>query len=476
LRRFIPLRLDDAPIPGSLGQFKYINWAEDDREQEYAAVLEACGSATTKEQASDEEAKRELVLAKIMSLGHTGTIFSVAVSPDGRRALSGSDDQTVRVWDVASGRCERVLEGHTGSVRSVAWNGEGRALSGSDDQTVRVWDAASGRCERVLEGHTGSVWSVAWSGEGRALSGSDDQTVRVWDVASGRCERVLEGHTGSVWSVAWSGEGRARSGSYNGVMRVWDLSAPMIEPLKPSVGVVVAPDLVEPETQLQYTNAKVLLVGDSGVGKSGLANQLALGIPVEDDKPLASTDGAWASQWKLEHASTQEGVEQEIWLWDFAGQVDYRLVHQLFMDDTAAAVLVFDPQKENPYEGLGQWDRDLQKAARKPFAKLLAAGRIDRGGLIVSDASIEKFRSERGFHAPLLKTSAKTGEGCDALREAIVEAIDWDAIPITTSLTLYHRMKEEILRLRDSGIVLMRLVELKQRMELALGGGSLYAG
>ena len=67
-------------------------------------------------------------------------------------------------------------------------------------------------------------------------------------------------------------------------------------------------------------------------------------------------------------------MEREIWLWDFAGQVDYRLVHQLFMDDTAAAVLVFNPQNENPFEGLGQWDRDLQKAARKPFAKLLAAG------------------------------------------------------------------------------------------------------
>lgn len=289
---------------------------------------------------------------------------------------------------------------------------------------------------------------------------------------SGTCRAVAangssKGHTSAVLSVAWTADGRALSAATNGVMRVWDLS---IEPLEPGVVVGVAPSLVERTSQLQYTNAKVLLVGDSGVGKSGLANQLALGKPVEDDKPLASTDGAWASQWKLPHSKTKQGVEREIWLWDFAGQVDYRLVHQLFMDDTAAAVLVFDPQKENPYDGLGQWDRDLQKAARMPFAKLLAAGRIDRGGLIVSDASIEKFRSERGFHAPLLKTSAKTGEGCDALRDAIVDAIDWDSIPITTSLALYHRMKEETLRLRDSGIVLMRLAELKQRMELALVG------
>jgi hypothetical protein len=125
------------------------------------------------------------------------------------------------------------------------------------------------------------------------------------------------------------------------------------------------------------------------------------------------------------------------------------------MDDTAAAVLVFNPQNENPFEGLGHWDRDLQKAARKPFAKLLAAARVDRGGLVVSAASMEKFMQERSFLGPLHVTSAKTGEGCDQLREAIVQAIDWKSIPATTSPALYHRLKQEILSLRDSGLVLI---------------------
>lgn len=213
-------------------------------------------------------------------------------------------------------------------------------------------------------------------------------------------------------------------------------------------------------------NAKVLLVGDSGVGKTGLARYLALNVKDEERNP--STDGAWATQMKLPHSDQQEGMDREIWLRDFAGQVDYRLVHQLFMDDTAAAVLVFNPQNENPFEGLGQWDRDLQKATRKPFAKLLVAGRIDRGGLVVSDESLRKFARERDFQPPLHLTSAKTGEGCIPLRDAIVEAIDWDSLPITTSLTLYHRMKEEILRLRDTGMVLIRLAELSQRLEVLL--------
>ena len=142
---------------------------------------------------------------------------------------------------------------------------------------------------------------------------------------------------------------------------------------------------------MQYTNAKVLLVGESGVGKTGLSN----GLAHQKFEETVSTDGAWATHFQISDTARTDGVDREIWLWDFAGQVDYRLVHQLFMDDTAAAVLVFNPQAENPFQGLGQWDHDLQKAARKPFAKLLAAGRVDRGGLVVSAASVNKFMAER---------------------------------------------------------------------------------
>ena len=279
-----------------------------------------------------------------------------------------------------------------------------------------------------------------------------------------------------VRGIAWSADQRrAFSGDRSGGIRVWDLSEFVTVAQKPAVlttnyDALIETVLADPSRQVQYTNAKVLLVGDSGVGKSGLSNYLAHGIKVEGDKPIPSTDGAWATHWPLPHPKEKDGVDREIWLWDFAGQVDYRLVHQLFMDDTAAAVLVFNPQNENPFEGLGHWDRDLQKATRKPFAKLLAAGRVDRGGLVVSAASMKKFMAERGFLAPLHQTSAKTGEGCDKLREAIVKAIDWNSIPETTSPALYHRMKQEILHLRDSGLVLIRLAELKQRMEMTLRG------
>ncbi|MET0648801.1 MAG: DUF4365 domain-containing protein [Pyrinomonadaceae bacterium] len=206
-------------------------------------------------------------------------------------------------------------------------------------------------------------------------------------------------------------------------------------------------------------------MGDSGVGKSGLAVRLT------EDKfeATVSTDAAWATQLKLPGEVSTREIEREIWLWDFAGQADYRLVHQLFMDETALAVLVFNPQSENPFEGLGQWDRDLQRAARRRFRKLLVAGRCDRGGLMISRGSVEQFIKERGFDG-YLETSAYAGTGCDELREAIINNIPWDEIPWTSSPRIFKLLKEEIIKLKDEGKVLLRMGELKQQLEMRLPG------
>jgi hypothetical protein len=158
-RRFIPIRLDAAPIKGSLAQFLCIGWLPEVREQEYPKLLTACYPPARP--AGLTEAQQRFQSA-ILSLGHTASVRSVAWSPDGQRALSGAADNTVRLWDLAAGICLRVLEGHTDSVFSVAWSPDGqRALSGAHDHTVRLWDLAAGICLRVLEGHTDRVWSVA---------------------------------------------------------------------------------------------------------------------------------------------------------------------------------------------------------------------------------------------------------------------------------------------------------------------------
>jgi WD40 repeat protein/serine/threonine protein kinase/tetratricopeptide (TPR) repeat protein len=157
--------------------------------------------------------------------GHGHGVISVAWSPDGRRLASASDDQTVKVWEVATGKEILTLRGHTDRVESVAWSPDGtRLASASWDATVKVWEATTGKDTLTLRGHTNQVWSVAWSPDGtRLASASQDRTVKVWEAASGKETLTLRGHTNDVLSVAWGPDGtRLASGSWDGTAKVWD--------------------------------------------------------------------------------------------------------------------------------------------------------------------------------------------------------------------------------------------------------------
>ncbi|KAH7398227.1 hypothetical protein BKA66DRAFT_483359 [Pyrenochaeta sp. MPI-SDFR-AT-0127] len=109
-------------------------------------------------------------------------------------------------WDA----CRSVLEGHTSGVTSIAFSPDGQLVaSGSHDETVRLWEVATGSCRSVLEGHTDGVTSIAFSPVGQLVaSGSYDETVRLWEVATGSCRSVLEGHTSRVTSIAFSPDGQ----------------------------------------------------------------------------------------------------------------------------------------------------------------------------------------------------------------------------------------------------------------------------
>jgi len=392
--------------------------------------------------------------------GHRRFVFSIAVGADPHRALSGGD-RTLRLWDLEKGQCLRIFKGHTGFVYTVSLSSDQRlGMSGSEDKTVRLWDLEAGQCLRVFEGHTGSVWSIAWNVDQRfALSSSLDKTVRLWDTETGHCLCVLRGHESAVVKVLWAADQHhALSFDSSGEIRMWDL----LEFVRVDVPAPLSTGLLPASDQVQYTNAKVLLVGESGVGKTGLSKRLAL----DHWQPSDSTVGAWATQWKLP-VSSGDSIEREIWLWDFGGQADQRLIHQLYMDETALTVLVFDGQKEDLFETLGQWDRDLTRASHQGFSKLLVAGRVDAGGLRVSRAQLEAFKDERGY-LQLLETSAKANLGCEELKQAILAGIRWEDIPWRSSPLLFKRLKEEIVRLKDEGRVLMRFNELRESLALRL--------
>jgi WD40 repeat protein len=162
--------------------------------------------------------------------GHTDSVSAVAVTPDGRRALSASEDRTLRLWDLGTGQTIRALEGHTDFVSGVAVTPDGRrALSASGDRTLRLWDLGTGQTIRTLEGHTGFVSAVAVTPDGRrALSASGDRTLRLWDLGTGQTIRTFEGHTGFVLAVAVSPDGRlavSAASLPDRALRVWDLDS-----------------------------------------------------------------------------------------------------------------------------------------------------------------------------------------------------------------------------------------------------------
>jgi WD40 repeat protein/mono/diheme cytochrome c family protein len=202
-------------------------------------------------------------------IGHTASLWCVAVSPDGKQILSGGKDGTVRLWDAETGREMLRLDGHADLVTAVAFRPDGRrAVSAGFDGEVILWDldsgkpiesfafrgvarsvqrlaykrgggyvfvaadrlvyllnAENGKLLRTFEGHTGPVVALDGSADDtRLLTGSDDGTLRLWEVRSGRELAVFKGHERGVNAVAFTADGkRVLSGGADATVRLWQI-------------------------------------------------------------------------------------------------------------------------------------------------------------------------------------------------------------------------------------------------------------
>jgi len=164
---------------------------------------------------------------------HHEAVFGLAVLPDGKRAVSGSDDESVRLWNLESCIEIRTLMGMQGKVRSVASSPDGKtvlvgSLERKAEKSVTLFSTVNGMPIKVFTGHVGAVNSVAISPDGKlGLSGGDDKIVRLWDLAAGRELCSFHGHTYTVPAVAFTRDGNhAISASRDSTINIWPIPAP----------------------------------------------------------------------------------------------------------------------------------------------------------------------------------------------------------------------------------------------------------
>jgi len=229
-RRFIPLRLDQAPIPGSLAQFSYIMWTPEQREREYPRLLAALKlqEPPTKQKpwiSYEQFAERTLYL-------DVPQVQDYAFSSDGNRVLTAQwtfdEDHAVALWDLQAERCLRLFKGHTKKIRRVVWSvDEASALSGGEDGTIRLWDVSSGDCTKTFK-RGDFVDDVSFRrGEDKILSlggtyGNDNWQLVVWDLETGASQNVQAGY--NLRSFALSPDERRGLGG-GSVITVWDTAS-----------------------------------------------------------------------------------------------------------------------------------------------------------------------------------------------------------------------------------------------------------
>jgi len=155
--------------------------------------------------------------AKVLK-GHDDHVIT-CLQFSGNRIVSGSDDNTLKVWSAMTGKCLRTLVGHTGGVWSSQM-ANNVIVSGSTDRTLKVWNAESGTCVHTLYGHTSTVRCMHLHSS-RVVSGSRDATLRMWDVETGECLHVLVGHVAAVRCVQYDGR-LVVSGAYDYMVKVWN--------------------------------------------------------------------------------------------------------------------------------------------------------------------------------------------------------------------------------------------------------------
>jgi small GTP-binding protein len=216
---------------------------------------------------------------------------------------------------------------------------------------------------------------------------------------------------------------------------------------------------------VRYTTAKLVLVGDSGVGKTGLGWRLAHG----EFKEHSSSHGQ--QFWVIDELgkTRDDGTECEAVLWDLAGQPDYRLVHSLFLDDVDTALVLFDPtNRQEPLSGVDFWLNQLTREEKDLCNSILVGARTDRGTSTLTEEELRAYCERNGIFGGYIATSALLGEGLPELLERLQAQITWEEMAATVTTLTFKRIKEYVLGLKegaDRRNVLVHPDELRAQLQ-----------
>ncbi|KAJ5337057.1 G-protein beta WD- 40 repeats containing protein [Penicillium brevicompactum] len=177
-------------------------------------------------------------------IGHIGPVTAVAFSADGQQIASGSDDTTIKLWNPRTGDLEKCLSGHSSQITAISFSSDGKQIvSGAHDHTIKIWDTATANVQKTLVGHSGPVTALAISLDGKLLAfGSFDKTTKLWDTATTELQQTLGGHSDWVNSVAFTPDSKQIiSGSSDETIKLWNTTMVNLQkPLAHHSGAVTA--------------------------------------------------------------------------------------------------------------------------------------------------------------------------------------------------------------------------------------------